>query len=308
MIADGLLRCATGEDEFAIRAHDVRHVARADQLRSDETGDGRAGVVKLGGHLVPIFRLRSMLGLPDRDTSSRTEQHIAVTGDRDELVGWLVDRISRESASAQIVPLPPSIGGKARHWFEGVVTCADGRAILMLDPKRLDPLRPHTSRRDDEETDRPFSPSLTTHVASSGPVALVFSSSSLPASAVDRFALSGRQVAAIVQPDATIALPGSPAHVTGLTLWRDAVVPVLDFTRGPRDPNGRRLIGRCGSTSLIAFAIDDEIVMHKPSAGDAIVAEAACPAFADGVFDLNGDRVALLNLEALARFEALHDN
>lgn len=309
MNGEGLLRCATADDEFAIRANEVRHVARADQLRADETADGRAGVVKLGGHLVPVFRLRSILGLPQNEGSARTEQHIAVTGDNDELVGWLVDRISRESAASptRIVPLPASIGGRARHWFEGVVTCADGRTLLMLDPKRLDPLRPNTSKRDDSDADQPFAPSPAS-AARAEPVALVFSASSLPSSHVDKFALSGRQVAAIVQPTMTIPLPGSPSHVTGLTLWRDAVVPVLDFTRAPAAVNGRRLIARCGTTSLIAFAIDGEVVMHKPSAGDAMVVEAACPSFADGVFDLNGDRVALLNLDALAKFEASREN
>jgi len=303
MIGEGLLRCATGEDEFAIRAHDVRHVARADQLRSDETTDGRAGVVRLGGHLVPVFRLRSTLGLPPLDTAARHEQHIAVTGDHDELVGWLVDRISREpeTSTAQIAALPAAIGGKARHWFEGVVTCADRRTILLLDPKRLDPLRPNTSPRD-EDDQKPFVPQLTARIEQAEPVALVFSTPSLPDSRIDKFALSGRQVAAIVQPSDPIGVPGCAPHVAGLTLWRDVVVPIVDFRRGSRAGSSqqRRLIARCAvSHSLMALTIDADVVMHRPAADNKLVVDVPCPPFANGVFDLNGDKVALLDLDAL---------
>ena len=299
-MTDGLLRCSAGGAEFAIRAGDVRHVARADQLRADETADGRSGVIKLGGYLVPVFALQSVLGLPDTDTVER-DQHIAVTGDQEQLVGWLVDRVSRDATStdAQIAPLPPSIGGHARRWFDGVVLCAD-RSLLLINSRQLNPL----CRDMISETAPAFVQLPLSDDPRAEPVALVFSTTALPSTATNRFALSARQVAAIVQPTEVLRVPGSAAHVAGLTLWRDVVVPVFEF-RGESSTAGvnrRRLIARCGVNahqSLIAFAIDAEVCMHKPAADDRLLPDVPCPSFATGVFSINGDQVALLDLDAL---------
>ncbi len=300
-MTEGLLRCAAGENEFAIRAGDVLHVARADQLRADDTADGRAGVVKLGGYLVPVFSLRSRLGLPDLADASERDQHIAVTGDQDQLVGWLVERVTRDAGigDLQIAQLPPAIGGEARRWFDGVVLCAN-RPVLLINPRQLNPLTPAPAI----EPAPAFLQLPLSDDPRAEPVALVFSTTALPEADTNRFALSARQVAAIVQPAETIGIPGCATHVAGLTFWRDVVVPVFDF-RGARDaanPNRRRLIARCGANgrqSLIAFPIDTEVVMHKPAADDRLIADAVCPSFATGVFSINGDRVALLDLDAL---------
>jgi chemotaxis signal transduction protein len=292
----------------------VRHVARVDQLRSDDAADGRAGVIKLGGQLVPVFLLRSALGLPDAGASLQGDQHIAVTGDNDALVGWIVDRVTRESdiTGMRLVSLPRSIGGNARNWFEGVALCGDGNAILLVNCRQLNPLRRSELTVPDDAADAVI-PSTPSNGAQPEPVALVFSTTALPRSAVDKFAVSGRQVAAIVQPTDFITVPGSAPHITGVTIWRDAVVPIVNFSDASRreNANRRRLIARCGKSgghSLIAMSIDADIVMHRPAADNRLLDDVECPRFSTGVFDLNGDRVALLDLDALAKFEAGREN
>jgi chemotaxis signal transduction protein len=302
-MTDGLLRCSAGGTEFAIRASDVRHVARADQLRADEKRDGRAGVIKLGGYLVPVFALHTRLGLPRTVETPEPEQHIAVTGDQEQLVGWLVDRITRDATAdaMQIAPLPASIGGDARRWFEGIVVSPD-RSVLLVNTRQLNPLAADAAAN--MTWAPPFVQLPISDDSRAEPVALLFSTTALPAADTNRYALSARQVAAIIQPTEMIRVPGCAAHVAGVTLWRDVVVPVVDFRRQLQESaaNTRRLIARCGADgrqSLVAFSIDAEIVMHKPAAGDRLLPEASCPPFATGVFNIDGDRVALLDLDAL---------
>ena len=321
MIVEDLLRCSTSRGEFALRSGDVRHVARAEQLRADDRGDGRIGVLRLGSQLVPVLSLDTALGYDATAKSLQGDQHIAVTGDGAELVGWLVDKLTREpAAGVKIAPMPAAIGGRACHWFEGLVCCEHGDVALLIDPRQLNPFDTNPGTR--ERNEPAFAPAALNQSAAAEPVALVFSTEVFPASPVDKFALSGRQVVAIVQPTEPIPVPGCAAHVAGVTLWRDAVVPIVDYradaneqsshrpARRGRGEGERRMIARCGprSQSLIAFAINDEVVMHRPAADHRRLADIACPPFASGVFDLNGAPVALLNVDALAKFEAGREN
>ena len=308
MNGDGLLRCAVGDADFAMRAGDVRHIARSDQLRHDDAPDGRAGSLKLGGQLIPVFELRQALGLPEAQEPARDDRYIAVTGDHEDLTGWMVDRIAREGrdGNTRILALPSSVGGKARRWYEGVVTSTDGDVMLLLSPRRLNPLR--AAEPDPDDSAAAFTAPPRTDHPPSEPIALVFASPALPASDVDKFALSGRQVAAILQPSAPLDVPGCALHVAGLTFWRDVAVPVIDF-RGarPREAHtGRQLIARCATDahSLVALSIDADVLMHRPAADNRLLPEVTAPPFANGVFSLNGDRVALLDLDALIAGDA----
>ncbi|MBY0495180.1 MAG: chemotaxis protein CheW [Cyanobacteria bacterium] len=303
MIAESLLRCTVGTTEFAIRSGEVRHIARVDQLRADDTADGRAGSVKLGGQHIPVFELRQALRLGDTAPQARDDRHIAVTGDDHELVGWIVDRVTREprDGNPRVAPLPPSVGGDACRWFEGVVTSTTGDVMLLVSPRHLNPLR--VGAPGDDAVAAFAAPYIPGHAPSSEPVALVFSTPALPPGGVDKFALSGRQVAAIVQPADPLDVPGCAPHVVGLTFWRNVAVPIVDFRRStPIDPaRSRRLIARCARSgnSLIALPIEADVAMHRPAPDNRLVADIPTPPFATGVFDLHGDRVALIDLDAV---------
>ena len=302
MTGKGLLRCRIGRDEFAMRAAEVRHVARADQMRADGGADGRIGSLALGGHSVPVFAMSTAMGLGDADAPVVSDQHIAVTGEPHQLVGWLIDHVGRTVADGRIAPLPASIGGAARRWFEGVVTFTEGDVpLLLVSPRQLDPL--HDVVEAPPLADLAEDVTVIETSTSAQPVALIFSTDALPASAARRFALSGRQVAAITQPTLPIAVPGSARHVAGLTLWRNTAVPVLDFREeGDRVTAGeRQLIARCksgGRSSLVAFLIDAEIAMHHPDTQNKSL-DVPCPPFSSGMFDIDGEAVALLDVDAL---------
>ena len=305
----GLLFCEVDSERYALWSKDVWHVERAEQLRRDDTGDGRAGVLKLGEYTtVPVFSLARRLGRPAARSTYRAEDHIAVTGDSEHLTGWLVDRVVRAepTASLDISPLPSVIGGPATVWYEGIVRIDDHSAAPLLAAHNLSPLTPAATRYLGTKA-----PNLPSPIAQNGePVAVVFSTAALPPTAATRYALSARQIAAIVQPVPALHLPGSADHITGITWWHRAVVPVIDF-RDPEDrwtgTHRRRLIAQCGARhrhAMVAFGIDAEVVMCRPEAAHRQLHDVPCPSFASGIFDINGEPVALIDLDVLLDTEA----
>jgi chemotaxis signal transduction protein len=301
---EGILRCSVGADQYAFRNGDVQHVARVEHMRDDRATDGRRGTLRLAGQQVAVFALGDVLGRPRVDaTGTLADQHIAVTGDRHELVGWLVDRLARTAAPPPggIAPLPRSIGTPASNWFEALVTFGEGDSALLIAPRHLNPLAAQPLAPDHDAV---FAvPAAGDRRAD--PVAVVFATEVLPPSAACRYALSGRQIAAIVQPTTPIPIPGSASHVRGVMLWRQAVVPVIDFRHAAaqaESPNARRLIAQCGVRgrgSLVAFSIDADVVMHRRGTDYTQLPDLASPPFCSGLFDVNGEPVGLLDLDAL---------
>jgi chemotaxis signal transduction protein len=301
---DGILCCEVGDARYAFRSRDVRHVERAEYMRLDRGADGRFGTLRLGAQHVPVFALGELLAARGASSVDSHDGHIAVTGDRQALTGWLVDRIARaaEPGHGDIAPLPPIVGAPATSWFEGVVWIGEDESALLLAPARLTGEAAATAYSDGGVVFDQPRPAIG---ADPEPVAVVFSTAVLPASAIRRFALSGRQIAAIVPPTPPIPVPGCSDHVSGVTWWRRSVVPVIDFRPAADRSAGahrRRLIAQCGGRqqgSLVAFSIDSEIVMCRPGADHRLLPDVPCPPFASGVFDVNGEAVALLNLDAL---------
>ena len=304
---EGLVCCTAGDREFALRAADVRQIVPAENMRTVGGDDTIAGTLDLDGQAVPVFRLENVLG---RTASRRHPRgpdncHIAVTGDRSEIVGWLVDRVVHTPLSddTKMSPLPAIIGPAARSWFEAVVKL-DGTSILLIAPQYLNPLAQQPVNPDVRATFAPVGQGKTADATE--PIVLLFSTQALPRCAATRFALSGRQVAAIAQPMSTIPVPGSATYVTGVAWWRDLVVPVIDFRGWSEHDDGterrRQLIAHCGprlGNALVAFEVDAEITLHRPGAGNQMTAGVQCPPFAAGMFDIGGEPVALLDLDLL---------
>jgi chemotaxis signal transduction protein len=299
---EGILCCDVGHERFAFRSSDVRHVERAEYMRLDRGADGHLGTLRLGGQLVPVFRLAEVLGRAHDDPSHGRAGHIAVTGDRNALTGWLADRIERtaEPAPDDIAALPPIVGAQATSWFEGIVRLGENESALLLAPDRLVSSVPGI---EPTPNDQAFTAQRSAAAAGPERVAVVFSTLVLPRAATSRYALSGRQVAAIVQPSAPLAVPGSYDYVGGITWWQREVVPVIDF-RAPSDRTAysRQLIAQYGSRrygALVAFSIDSDVRMCRPAADHRVLQDVPCPAFASGVFEVEGEAVALLDLDAL---------
>lgn len=305
---EGLVCCTVGDRQYALRGADVRQIVRVEKMRAAAGGDSKAGTLDLAGQPVPVFRLGSVLNrmASQRPASAAGGHHIAVTGEGSEIVGWLVDRVVRTPLSddAQVAPLPAVVGPTATSWFEALVKLG-GTSLLLMVPQYLNPmaqrkLRPGAGR----PAGSPAAPAKTGD--SAGPIVLLFSTPAFPRCSATRFALSGRQVAAIAQPMSPIPVPGCAPCITGVVWWRDLVVPVIDF-RGAGEHNDapqrrRQLIAQCGprlGNTLVAFAVDSEITLHRPDTGDQKTAGVPCPPFAAGVFDIGGEPVALLDLDAL---------
>jgi chemotaxis signal transduction protein len=305
---DGLVCCAVGDKQYALRGADVRQIVRVEKLRVASGSDSRVGTLDLAGQMVPVFRLGGVLGrtAAQRQAANSPGYHIAVTGEDSELVGWLVDRVVRTQLSqdAQVVALPAIVGPVATSWFEALVKL-DGHSILLIAPQYLNPLAHRPARPD---AARAFSAPVARKRTgdSTEQIVLLFSTPALPRCAAPRFALSGRQIASISKPMSTIPVPGSAPHVKGVAWWRNLVVPVIDF-RGAGEHDDavqrrRQVIAQCGprlGNTLVAFAVDAEITMHRPGAGDAQATGVPCPPFAAGVFDVGGEPVALLDLDSL---------
>jgi chemotaxis signal transduction protein len=298
---EDLLHCEAGAESYAFRSRDVRHIERAEHLRPAANGDGRSGVLMLGGQAVPVFSLTAALG--SASGHQRGNGHIAVTAAGDGLIGWLVDRIARldRSAVRDVAPLPPFVGPPANRWFEGAVRIDGQRTALLLRPQFLNSTAPAS------EAAVNLAPpeSVVALDAAAEPVAVVFMTGALPAAPAQRFALSGRQVAAIVQADPVIAVPGSADHVQGVVWWRRSIVPVIDFARAAdRDADAprRRLIARAGARqpgALVALSIEADVVMCRADGSHREIHELPRPWFAAGIFDINGEAVALLDLDVL---------
>jgi chemotaxis signal transduction protein len=305
---EGLVCCSVGDTQYALRGADVRQIVRVEKMRTAAGSDSRVGTLELSGQPVPVFRLGSVLGRTgaQRNVPNSGGHHIAVTGEGAELAGWLVDRVVRTplSQDAQVVALPAVVGPTATSWFEALVK-SGGTSILLLAPRSLNPLLPRQPRA---STMGAFAaaPAAKRRGDSAEQIVLLFSTPALPRCAAPRFALSGRQVAAISQPMSPIPVPGSAPYVTGVAWWRNLVVPVIDF-RGPGGHDDeaqrrRQVIAQCGprlGNTLVAFAVDAEIALHRPGASDARADGVPCPSFAAGMFDIGGEPVALLDLDSM---------
>jgi len=304
----GLVCCAVGDTQYALRGADVRQIVRVEKMRTSPGSDSRVGTLELAGQSVPVFRLGSVLGRTgsQRNPPGPGGHHIAVTGEGGDLAGWLVDRVVRTplSRDAQVVALPAVVGPTATSWFEALVKLG-GTSILLLAPRYLDPLSPRQPRTSGIG---PFAVPTAAKMPgdSAEQIVLLFSTPALPRCAAPRFALSGRQVAAISQAMSPIPVPGSAPYVTGVAWWRNLVVPVIDF-RGPGGHDDeaqrrRQVIAQCGprlGNTLVAFAVDAEIALHRPGTGDERADGVPCPSFAAGMFDIGGEPVALLDLDSL---------
>jgi chemotaxis signal transduction protein len=303
---EGLVCCAVGADTYALRGADVHQLVSVEQMIRASGSPARAGTLELAGESVPVFSLGAVLGRPRAADAVHPGHHVAVTGEPGALVGWLVDRVVRTPLyeGAQVVPLPVVVGGRATDWFEAIVR-VDDDSVLLLAPQYLNPLaeRPAPTRPDDSTASSAPPPAAP---GAAEPMIVLFSTPALPPCEAPRYALSGRRIAAIAQALSPIAVPGSAPHVTGVAWWRNALVPLIDFRMAgdhvDEAPLRRCVIARCGTrldNALVAFPVHSDIAVHRPSADDQQAANAPHADFTFGMFDVDGEVVALLDLDSL---------
>jgi len=314
-VTGGLVSCTVGTRQFAMRGADVREIVRAERMRPSGRSDGSTGTLVVAGNSIPVYSLGAVL---DNTTASSASgaagtdaapsgHHIVVTHGSQGPIGWLADRIVRSHLTERFDVLPlPFLTSVSNGWFEGVLI-VEGSPLLLVSPRRLDPRVARDRTHSDAaipETDAPAAPPS---VDAGPPLVVMFSSPALPPSGAPRYALSARRIAAVVQSLDVTPVPGCPPHVTGVAVWRGMVMPVIDFRpageRTTAIEGTRFLIARCGRTlrgGSVAFAVDSELGLHKPTAEDREAdGDDSTPSFIAGTFNVLGDRLALLDLDAL---------
>ena len=291
---DAYLCCLVGADQYAVRGADVRLVARAEQLTPQTGGDGRVGVLPRAGGDVPVYSLPSLLG-GARDTRT-ADRHIVVIGSGDALA-LLVDRVVRAPAgSARELPLPTAAGRQAARWFSGLLTLSE-TSCLVLNPSGLRP-----GAWSAPPGAGPLRRAHGRAPAAVEDLAFVFTSEAVPTCDGARQAVPASRLAAIVQSLPLVAVPGVAAHVAAFAAWRDAAVPVVDYSRGfVATQTARRFaVLVAGDAALIAVPVDADAELRRAAPQDRRAGGTVLPAHVKGMFDTGGGRVALLDLERVA--------
>src|SRR5690606_8688579 len=116
------LRVRVGNDDYAIP---LTHIAEVIDLRDVLTvsSTGREAV-RLRGELLPLVRLRRLLGLADAGAEAAAV--VAEIGEARTMLA--VDALV---AREQVVVRPFDAPAGAPHWFAGATLLADGRPVLI---------------------------------------------------------------------------------------------------------------------------------------------------------------------------------
>ena len=292
---DAYLCCIVGADQYALRGDAVRLVARAEQMRTSAASDGRAGVLSVAGADVPVYGLGALLG-GARDVRT-ADRHIVVSGAIGDPIGLLVDRVVRAPlGAARELALPAIVGDDAWRWFAGLLTLAE-TSCLVLNPSGLRP--------------GAVAPAAVRHAGRRGgampravaDLVFVFTSAALPPCDGARLGIHASRLTAIVQGMSAVPLPGCAHHVAGVGAWREAAVAVVDYSRGSiATRTARRFaVVRADAATLVALPINADAMLRRATAADARAAGATVPPHVRGVFQSGDERIALLDLERVAR-------
>lgn len=216
---------------FAVERATVRGIHHASRLR--RTPGPRAegtivGVLSDAQGDVPVYCLAERLG---RTTGERpAQQQIVVLDAGLRPWGLLVDRVGRvQSVPAEALgSLPAAVGDVLG--FQGVLRL-DGELVLMLAAESLDPEAPPLPVP--YRSFRVPSRAAVSRPAGQRPVAgqllVVPATDRRKGERVVSFGFSIAQVAEVLDFPPLTTVPGSPADVLGLALWRDQPISVLDF-------------------------------------------------------------------------------
>jgi purine-binding chemotaxis protein CheW len=128
-----LLTFALDREEFGIPVTQVREVIRvSDITRVPQAPAHVRGVANLRGRILAVVDLRSRLGLPAADLTSRSR--VVVVEVRERVLGLLVDAVSQVTKvpEASVVPAPDEVVSTDATYLTGVARW-ESRLIILLD-------------------------------------------------------------------------------------------------------------------------------------------------------------------------------
>ena len=290
----GALCCHVGGEQFAFRGSDVRLIARAEQMLPDAGRDGRLGVLQQAGADVPVYALGTLLGQPA--PAARDVSHVVVTDGARGAFGVLVDRAVRVALDdgAAVLPLPAFVGPPAGRWFAGLLH--DSRlTCLLLSPLGLQSAGAQLGGPPDE----PRPTAAAARGTEAGEIVVLFRTPALPSCDADRYAIGARRIGGVVQTLPSVPLPGAPRFVTGLSWWQGTAVPLLDFgAAGRRTSRSRYLLLRTRGGTYAGLPVEADVALRRATAEDRQV-RGGGDSFVKGLFSVGGERVALIDVDAL---------
>lgn len=127
-----LLTFQLADEEYAIELRMIREIIRPTAMTPvPRTIPFIKGILSLRGTIIPIFDLRTRLGLSESPQSRHT-RILVVTLSRG-LMGLIADHVTGVAkVKAGDIEPPPSTGGASSEHLKGV-THADGRFLILLD-------------------------------------------------------------------------------------------------------------------------------------------------------------------------------
>lgn len=120
-------------EQYALRISDIYEIIKMQpitEIHSDKPYF--KGVINMRGNIVPVISLRSRLGMPEEPVTK--SNRIVVVKQTDEMIGIVVDRVTKVTTFSEIHPPPEWVGGVSTRYFEGIGLSSEALVgILMLD-------------------------------------------------------------------------------------------------------------------------------------------------------------------------------
>ena len=134
-----LLGFMLSDEEYALDILEIKEIVRIQAITPVPRAPGWIrGIVTLRGVIIPIFDLRSRLGLAEVDPGPDTRIVIVYRGE--EYAGLIVDGITQvmRVEAADIEPPPGTIGVVEAEFLRGVTRFRERLVILLNLPRVLD--------------------------------------------------------------------------------------------------------------------------------------------------------------------------
>lgn len=132
-----LLGFMLADEEYALDILEIKEIIRLQTITPVPRTPGYLkGIITLRGVIVPVFDLRSRLGLKEAEHGPRTRIVVVYRGD--EFAGMIVDSITQvmRVSEDRIEPPPPTIGTVEAEFIKGV-TRHQERLIILLNLSRV---------------------------------------------------------------------------------------------------------------------------------------------------------------------------
>jgi purine-binding chemotaxis protein CheW len=134
--SDKYIEIGIGQEQHALRITDINEIIKIQPItKLPNSPADVVGICNLRGVIIPVLSLRAKFGLPEVEQTKATR--IVVVINEDQLLGLVVDSVSRVISFTDIQPPPYSLSGDALPFVEGVGRAEDRMVMIMNLPNVL---------------------------------------------------------------------------------------------------------------------------------------------------------------------------